>query len=153
MSDDADQGRGEVQDAGSVPERGWIRQRRGDIGLNVEQAGAIAKLLTAASKDVNVKARLAANPNAVLKEFGLDSLVEGRDIRVSLDISAYQEALTVGGINAILGFHIDANTGHADSRQHFDASSPHADTSPHLDFPALHADSSHQDIPPLHFDI
>lgn len=125
-----------------------------EIKLTPKQRENIGKLLNTAAKDKDVQGQLVADPHAVLAKYGLENLVKGHDVHVGLDITTNQREVKVGkGVTALFGWHIDANTGHADAEQHFDISRPHADGAQHADTAAGHADLSHQDFPALHLDI
>lgn len=124
-----------------------------EIKLTPKQRENIGKLLKTAAKDAGLQGELVVDPRAVLAKYGLENLVKGREVHVGLDIKAGHKEVKLGGVSAILGWHVDANTGHADANLHQDISRDHADSHPHADTPPGHFDWSHQDFPALHFDI
>ena len=136
--------------AASIAKRG---APMAEIRPDVRQAAAIAKLLTSIRTDAKLRMRLAGDPAPVLKEYGLDSLLQNREVQVAFDILSPGETVTIGGAQAIFGWHADVVTPHADAHAHFDLSRPHSDANPHQDTPAAHLDSSHQDLAPHHFDF
>lgn len=125
-----------------------------EIKLTPKQKANIGKLLKTAAKDKDLQGQLVADPAAVFAEYDLENLVKGREVHVGFDITASHDEVKLGGVNAILGWHIDANTGHADAHLHQDVSRAHADTNNnHADTPSGHFDWSHQDLPALHLDL
>jgi hypothetical protein len=124
-----------------------------EIEVTPKQRERLARLLTEAAKDPVLRAQLAADPRAVLTEYRLERLLGERQVQVGLDVTGGHDEELAEGVLGFIGFHIDANTPHADAHLHQDISTPHADAAPHVDIPEGHADWSHQDIPRLHFDV
>jgi hypothetical protein len=126
-----------------------------EVSVSAEDRERITRLFERAQKDVVFRGRLAGDPHGCLREYELGHLIAGHPINVALDIGSPHLAGVERreGVEMLFGFHIDANTPHADAEAHEDISTPHADAAPHFDIPEAHADISHEDIPSLHFDI
>lgn len=124
-----------------------------EIRITAENQERIGALFERASTDPAFRARLAANPQVVLREYGLEHLVAGQPVNVALDIGAHHQVGVARSTDSqiIDATHIDANLRHADTDEHGDTSNPHADS--HIDAPASHTDTpEHLDRPPMHVD-
>lgn len=125
-----------------------MAEMHGKNGRTVEQ------LTKELGEDAELRKRLAADPGAVLGEYGLADLVAQRGVQIKFDIGTGEVGHQAGGPTtlAIFGIHIDFTGEHIDNRSHWDLSKPHNDAAVHADLPSFHADSSHTDVRP-HIDL
>lgn len=125
-----------------------------EIRITAENQEKMSALLERARTDAAFRARLAANPQVVLREYGLEHLIAGQPVNVALDIGAHHQVGVMRSTDSqiIDAIHIDANLPHADTDEHGDTNNPHSDSQVHVDTGG-HADTpEHIDRPPMHVD-